>query len=69
MKIAVIDIGTNTVLLLLAEISDEGRVRPLLHEQRIPRLGRGVDATRRLRKESIDRVIQVLKEYLKLLLP
>ncbi|MGB2958602.1 MAG: Ppx/GppA phosphatase family protein [Bacteroidota bacterium] len=69
MKIAVIDIGTNTVILLLAEISDEGRVRPLLHEQRIPRLGRGVDATRRLRKESIDRVIQVLKEYLKLLLP
>ncbi len=69
MKIAVIDIGTNTILLLLADISDEGQVRPLLHEQRIPRLGRGVDATRRLRKESIDSGIRVLKEYLNLLLP
>ncbi len=69
MNIAVIDIGTNTVLLLVAEVSDDGRLRPLLYEQRIPRLGTGVDATRRLAEESISRVILVLKEYLQLLSP
>jgi exopolyphosphatase/guanosine-5'-triphosphate,3'-diphosphate pyrophosphatase len=68
-NIAVIDIGTNTVLLLLAEITDEGRIHPLLCEQRIPRLGKGVDATRKLQRESIDRVVRVLREYLEILSP
>jgi exopolyphosphatase/guanosine-5'-triphosphate,3'-diphosphate pyrophosphatase len=68
-KIAVIDIGTNTVLLLLAEISDKGGLHPVLYEQRVPRLGKGVDATRRLHRESIDRVVQVLREYLNVLSP
>lgn len=57
-----IDIGTNSVLLLVAEFID-GRVKPLEELQRVPRLGRGVDENRKLSEESIKRVLDVLNEY------
>jgi exopolyphosphatase / guanosine-5'-triphosphate,3'-diphosphate pyrophosphatase len=63
MIISVIDIGTNTVLLLVAKVSPDGTLAPLLYEQRIPRLGEAVDEHRTLRPDSMARVIKVLKEY------
>lgn len=63
MTIATIDIGTNTVLLLVARFDDRGRITPLVYEQRVPRLGKGVDREKTLHAESIDRVIGVLREY------
>jgi exopolyphosphatase/guanosine-5'-triphosphate,3'-diphosphate pyrophosphatase len=69
MKIAAIDVGTNTVLLLLANVSPDGVLVPLLHEQRIPRLGKGVDANGRLASDAMTRVITVLEEYRALLAP
>jgi exopolyphosphatase/guanosine-5'-triphosphate,3'-diphosphate pyrophosphatase len=69
MKIAAIDVGTNTVLLLLAEIGPDGVPFPILHEQRIPRLGKGVDADGRLTPDAMTRVITVLGEYCALLAP
>ncbi|MER3525392.1 MAG: hypothetical protein C4326_15460, partial [Ignavibacteria bacterium] len=41
MVLASIDIGTNTVLLLIARIDNDGTIVPLLDEQRLPRLGEG----------------------------
>lgn len=64
MRIAAIDIGTNTALLLVAEIDSERRVQPLLEEERIVRLGEGVDANRTLRETAITRVLNALQEYL-----
>jgi exopolyphosphatase/guanosine-5'-triphosphate,3'-diphosphate pyrophosphatase len=61
--IASIDIGTNTVLLLIARVGPDGSISPLVYEQRIPRLGKGVDAEKRLEPASMRRVIAVLKEY------
>lgn len=59
---AAIDIGTNTVLLLVAET--EGRtLTPIREEQRIPRLGNGVDASGNISDHSIEKVLNVLKEY------
>jgi exopolyphosphatase/guanosine-5'-triphosphate,3'-diphosphate pyrophosphatase len=69
MTISVIDIGTNTVLLLVAEIDSSGDLHPLVYEQRLPRLGRGVDANRNLDPESMHRVIDVLREYKQLMAP
>lgn len=66
MKSAAIDIGTNSVLLLVADTS-EGKLRVIHEEQRLPRLGKGVDTGKRLSKGSIDRTIQVLIEYRKIL--
>ena len=63
MRLASIDIGTNTVLLLIADVSPTGAVSPLVSEQRVPRLGRGVDAARHLAPDSMRRVVNVLKEY------
>lgn len=63
MRAAVIDIGTNTVLLLVAQINSEGIASPLVYEQRVPRLGKGVDAEKNLQPESMRRVIDVLTEY------
>jgi exopolyphosphatase / guanosine-5'-triphosphate,3'-diphosphate pyrophosphatase len=62
MDIAVIDIGTNTAMLLLAHI-ENGRVTPLHQEQRTPRLGAGVDSSGFLSPDAIDRVLKVLHEY------
>ncbi|HCV44448.1 MAG TPA: Ppx/GppA family phosphatase [Bacteroidetes bacterium] len=63
MNVAAIDIGTNTVLLLVAQIDADGKIIPVVYEQRIPRLGNGVDAQKNLQPESIRRVVDVLKEY------
>jgi exopolyphosphatase/guanosine-5'-triphosphate,3'-diphosphate pyrophosphatase len=63
MILASIDIGTNTVLLLIARLEDDGSIIPLVTEQRIPRLGRGVDEKRNLSPASIERVIDVLRGY------
>ena len=63
MTTATIDIGTNTVLLLIARIDDRGIFWPLAYEQRVPRLGKGVDRNKTLNAEATDRVIGVLEEY------
>lgn len=59
---AAIDIGTNTALLLVAEINHE-RLKILLEEQRVPRLGEGVDQSGYISAAAIKRVANALKEY------
>lgn len=60
-----IDIGTNTILLLIAEYKD-GNIRPIIDIQRVPRLGKGVDANRNILPESIAKAVEMLTEYKKL---
>jgi exopolyphosphatase/guanosine-5'-triphosphate,3'-diphosphate pyrophosphatase len=69
MNVAVIDIGTNTVLLLVARVANSGGIQPLVYEQRVPRLGRGVDSSGRLDPGAMERVIAVLNEYRTLIAP
>ncbi len=59
---AAIDIGTNTALLLIAEY-ENGNLKVIREEQRMPRLGKRVDKDRILSKESMERVISALSEY------
>ena len=49
---AVIDVGSNSVKLLVAEVA-EGKVRPLVHEGEQTRLGRGVFDSGKLDPEAI----------------
>jgi exopolyphosphatase/guanosine-5'-triphosphate,3'-diphosphate pyrophosphatase len=63
MNIAVIDIGTNTVLLLVAGFTADGRIIPLVYEQRVPRLGKGVDESKNLPRDAMERTIAVIEEY------
>ncbi|MCA9707010.1 MAG: Ppx/GppA family phosphatase [Myxococcales bacterium] len=60
---AVIDIGTNSVLLLLAERDPEGRVVVHADLSRVTRLGKDVARTRRLDPAAIERTLEVLREY------
>jgi exopolyphosphatase/guanosine-5'-triphosphate,3'-diphosphate pyrophosphatase len=53
MRVATIDIGTNSVLLLAAERGADGRFRPLVERMEITRLGRGVDRTGVLNEEAL----------------
>lgn len=63
MTIASIDIGTNTVLLLVGRLRPDQTIDVLYDATRTPRLGRGVDASRHLAPASIGRVLDVLKEF------
>jgi exopolyphosphatase / guanosine-5'-triphosphate,3'-diphosphate pyrophosphatase len=61
-KVAALDLGTNTTRLLVADV-DDGRVEELHRETRITRLGEGVDARRRLLPLPIARVRNALSDY------
>ncbi|HEX6654010.1 MAG TPA: Ppx/GppA phosphatase family protein [Thermoleophilaceae bacterium] len=60
--VAVIDIGTNTTRLLVAEV-EGGEVVELERRTVITRLGQGVDATGRLADEAMDRVAETIAGY------
>lgn len=63
MKIAAIDIGTNTILLLIAEV-ENGAIRRIIHDQQvIARLGKGVDADRIIQQETFVRAEGFLRHY------
>ncbi len=62
MRVAVIDCGTNTVRLYIAE-GDGADVRDLCRELRFVRLGEGVDASGRFRPEALARLFAALDEY------
>jgi exopolyphosphatase/guanosine-5'-triphosphate,3'-diphosphate pyrophosphatase len=53
-RLAAIDIGTNTVKLLVAA-RDGGKLTPLFEDSQTTRLGEGVDKTSRLLPEAIER--------------
>jgi exopolyphosphatase / guanosine-5'-triphosphate,3'-diphosphate pyrophosphatase len=60
--VAVIDIGTNTTRLLVAEIED-GQVVELERRTVITSLGQGVDSSGRLAQEAMDRVSEAIAVY------
>lgn len=62
-----VDIGTNSVLLLVATVKN-GKIETVHEEQRIPRLGQGVDSNGKLAEDAAQRVLDVLNEYKALLL-
>jgi exopolyphosphatase/guanosine-5'-triphosphate,3'-diphosphate pyrophosphatase len=63
-RVASIDIGTNTILLLIATVEGE-KIHPLYEIETVARLGEGVQKDRRLLKEAMDRSLQTLAQYLK----
>jgi exopolyphosphatase/guanosine-5'-triphosphate,3'-diphosphate pyrophosphatase len=62
--VAVVDIGTNSTRLLIADVDrDSGALRELVRRSEVTRLGEGVDASGSLADAAIDRVRKVLCEY------
>lgn len=62
MRVAAIDIGTNTVLLLVAERQGDALL-PILERATVTRLGEGVDRTRRLHDAACERTLTCLTQY------
>src|SRR5690349_24702795 len=63
MRIASIDIRTNTVLLLIADVGEDGTIHPVAHEQRLPRLGKDVDQRRMISIGAFDKIAWIINEY------
>jgi len=61
-KIASIDLGTNTALLLIARV-EKDKVIPLHNAQIILRLGRNIDASGLIQKEVFDKVLNAIIEF------
>jgi len=63
MPLAVIDLGTNTVRLLVAQPDGRGGYRSLFADQEITRLGQGFLPDRALQPEPIRRTLRVLRRF------
>jgi len=66
MKVAAIDIGTNSFILLIAEIIN-GKIIPIVEEFAIPRLGENIAHTHLISHDAIERSIEVLKHFKKII--
>jgi exopolyphosphatase/guanosine-5'-triphosphate,3'-diphosphate pyrophosphatase len=66
-RVAAIDCGTNSIRLLVADVTkrDDGTswLRDVHREQRVVRLGQGVDATGMLNPEALERTRVALADY------
>ncbi len=63
MRVTVVDIGTNSTRLLIAEVAGDRTLTELHRESIVTRLGEGVDATGRLGDAPMQRVFGVLARY------
>lgn len=66
MKYASIDIGTNTVLMLIAVIEKNKTINEIMDISTITRLGEGLKETGFLQDYAIERTLSVLKKYIKI---
>jgi exopolyphosphatase/guanosine-5'-triphosphate,3'-diphosphate pyrophosphatase len=64
-RVAVIDVGTNSARLLVADVVD-GKVTPVERRSTVTRLGRGVDLSGRLSAEAIEDACAAIGEYVRL---
>jgi exopolyphosphatase / guanosine-5'-triphosphate,3'-diphosphate pyrophosphatase len=65
MRVAVIDMGTNSTRLLVADVAN-GHVTELERRSTVTRMGRGVDTSRQLAAEAIEDVCRIVGEYIEI---
>ncbi len=61
-RVAVIDVGTNSARLLVADVAS-GTVLPIERRSTVTRLGRGVDLTGRLSAEAVEDACAAISGY------
>ena len=67
MRVAVVDIGTNSTRLLIADVAPDGALNERHRESTVTRLGDRTDATGRLRDDAMQRVFDALERYRELI--
>lgn len=65
-RVAVIDIGTNSTRLLVADVAN-GFVTEVERRHRVTRLGRGVDYSQQLSAEAMEETCETVGEYVEVL--
>jgi exopolyphosphatase/guanosine-5'-triphosphate,3'-diphosphate pyrophosphatase len=63
MRVAVVDIGTNSTRLLIADVDTDGGMQQILRRSQVTRLGEGVDASGSLAQPAVERTNAVLAGY------
>jgi exopolyphosphatase / guanosine-5'-triphosphate,3'-diphosphate pyrophosphatase len=64
-RLAAIDIGTNSIKLLVASVEDDGALEVLFREKSLVRLGSETLATGRLSEEAIEAGASTVEQFLK----
>jgi exopolyphosphatase/guanosine-5'-triphosphate,3'-diphosphate pyrophosphatase len=60
-RLAAIDIGSNSIRQIIADVSAEGRIRILDEMKAAPRLGSGVDRAGRLSDDSMEHALEAMQ--------
>lgn len=63
MRVAAIDIGTNSVLLTVADLSLSRKLRPIYEAQKITRLGEKTAQTKRLSPENMNKTLTTVSDF------
>ena len=63
MIVAVVDVGTNSTRLLVADVRDGRVVREVERRTIVTRLGEGVDESGRLSQDAVERVVAACASY------
>jgi exopolyphosphatase/guanosine-5'-triphosphate,3'-diphosphate pyrophosphatase len=62
-RVAVVDLGSNSTRLLIADLQADGRIAELERRSTVTRLGQGVDTTHALAPDAMERVYATLADY------
>lgn len=67
MRVASLDFGSNTTLLLVAEVEQGKITKVLSDETRVTKMGQGVHQSRRFHPEALQRIRAALGDYKKII--
>ena len=63
MRLAAIDLGSNTVKLTVADVEPSLAIEAVLERADVTRIGEGLDSDPQLRPAAVDRTLRILAEY------
>ena len=63
MRLAAIDIGTNSTKMTVADISEDGALTVVTEQSDVTRLGEGVDASKRLGEVPMSRTLDAIARF------
>jgi exopolyphosphatase/guanosine-5'-triphosphate,3'-diphosphate pyrophosphatase len=63
MRLAAIDIGTNSTKMTLADVDTQGQLSVLAEDTDVTRLGEGVDASKRLGDDPMERTLDAIVRF------